>query len=42
MTPDHDDETAEQKFEKFEATMKQVLTAPKPPPKPDKKPPQPT
>lgn len=32
MTPDKDDDTAAEKFEKFQAALKQVLTAPKPPP----------
>lgn len=36
MTQHSDDETAEQKFDKFQTTLKQVLTAPKPPPEPDK------
>lgn len=34
--PRDDDETADEKFERFEKALKQVLTAPKPPPgKPD-------
>lgn len=32
MTPENDDETADEKFENFEKALKQVLTAPKPPP----------
>ena len=32
MTPERDDETADEKFENFEKALKQVLTVPKPPP----------
>lgn len=32
MTQSNDDESATEKFENFEKALKQVLTAPKPPP----------
>jgi len=32
MTQSDDDESATEKFQKFETALKQVLTAPKPPP----------
>ena len=42
MTRTPDEESASEKFERFEDALKKVLTAPKPPPKPDKTTPRPT